>query len=66
LDLGIGEQSIFRTDRGDDEVSDGDDPESGEWKNNETIQGCSDKYGDDDVRIVIKEDGRVETIGKTV
>ena len=53
LDHGVGLDSIFRTDRGDDE--DGD-VGSFEWKNG-SVSGCQDQKGDDDVDIVIVEGG---------
>jgi hypothetical protein len=51
LDHGVAESSMFRTDREDDEG-----PE--EWDFGR-IAGCQDKKGDDDVEIVIAEDGTV-------
>lgn len=51
LDHGVAESNMFRTDRGDDEGSQ-------EWSFGR-IAGCQDKKGDDDVEIVIAEDGTV-------
>jgi hypothetical protein len=52
LDRGVAAASLFRTDRGDDEGPD-------EW-DADRISGCTDKKGDDDVDIVIRQDGSVE------
>ena len=38
---------MFRTDRGDDE------PGNLEWKNADTVAGCNDGRGDDDVDILL-------------
>lgn len=53
LDHGVALDSIFRTDRGDDE-----DGTLGplEWKHG-AVPGCQDQKGDDDVDIVIVEGG---------
>lgn len=52
LDQGVKLDSIFRTDRGDDE----DDPD--EWTHL-SVDGCKDGKGDDGVEIVIKPEGDV-------
>lgn len=51
LDHGVPESNMFRTDRGDDEGAE-------EWDFGR-ISGCQDKKGDDDVEIVITDDGSV-------
>jgi competence protein ComEC len=51
LDHGVAESNMFRTDRGDDEG-----PE--EWSTGR-ISGCQDRKGDDDVEIVLAQDGSV-------
>ncbi len=51
LDHGVPESNMFRTDRGDDEGAE-------EWDFGR-ISGCEDKKGDDDVEIVITDDGSV-------
>jgi len=51
LDHGIAESNMFRTDRGDDEGTE-------EWEF-DRISGCQDKKGDDDVEVVIAQDGSV-------
>lgn len=48
---GVPLTNILRTDRGDDE------PGAFEWKNGETVDGCADPAGDDDVEIVIRRTG---------
>ena len=45
--------NIFRTDRGDDET------EADHWEPTGTISGCSDGRGDDDVMIVLRDNGSV-------
>jgi competence protein ComEC len=59
LTHGVSLQNIFRTDRGDDE--------SGlfEWKAG-SIAGCVDPRGDDDVEIVIRQNGTVEVAYRQV
>lgn len=52
LSSGVNLSNIFRTDRGDDEGSD-------EW-NHERISDHNDPIGDDDVDIVIKQNGDIE------
>jgi beta-lactamase superfamily II metal-dependent hydrolase len=52
LDFGVDAARILRTDRGDDEGGD-------EW-DHERVGGTHDEEGDDDVDIVIRENGDVE------
>lgn len=53
IQQGVAIDHIFRTDRGDDESG------SFEWKHG-SIKGCQDKRGDDDVDVVLRENGNVE------
>jgi len=49
---GMDESKVFRTDRGDDE--DGDESPL------QRVAGCTDSIGDDDVEIVIRQNGDIE------
>ena len=57
LARGMDEARMFRTDRGDDEGGE-------EWDGGRR-SGCRDKRGDDDVEIVIRENGDVEVEYRT-
>jgi beta-lactamase superfamily II metal-dependent hydrolase len=52
LDAGVIASRVYRTDRGDDEGSKESDLQR--------VPGCKDRSGDDDIEIVIRQDGAIE------